>query len=760
MSEHVEIARLTRAFEKARIRAWYWAAESRLTQYLPTLGDASDSSGDSDREHPFTEVQLLENIHPDDRERVGSAWNRAFGEHEPYEIEYRRVITGERVRHQHEIGSPEFDGSGRYLGHFGTTQDITERHEAEEALRESETRTRLIADNLPAVIVYFDAEERFQFANETWASWYRRPLSDIAGTRIADIVGASRYERLRPHITAALAGKAQSFAESVETPDGEHRETEVGYVPHLAADGTVAGVFAMAQDVTGRKRAEDALRARELEFRSVMDNSPAAVFLKDTEGRFLQVNRRFEEWYGRAAADVLGKTAYDIHPKEDAEAHTTQDREVLEGMRVVEREHQIAFADGKLRDIRVTKFPVIDTAGAFRGVATFDTDITEYKRTADQLRQAQKMEAVGQLTGGVAHDFNNLLAVILGNAELAESQFGDRGLLSDYLATVSRAADRGAELTQRLLAFSRQQALRPKKVDIAALAGSMTALLRRTLGETITIETRAGADIWAVEADPGQLEAAVLNLAINARDAMPGGGRLTIAARNARIGRHAAGTGPDLAPGDYVVLAVGDTGEGMPADVVKRAFDPFFTTKEVGKGSGLGLSMVYGFVIQSGGNVEIESEAGHGTTVRIFLPKAEGRLPREEKGAPGDKPTRGRGETILVVEDDAAVRRLVVKILGSLGYRTIEAENGRCALALLDETPEVDLLFSDMVLPGGMTGLDIAEQARRARPDIKILFMSGYTESGAELANVDVELIAKPFKRAVVAEKVRAVLDR
>ena len=629
------MARLARAFEKARIRAWYWAAENRLTHYLPTKGDGRDSPGRSEREDAFSEARLLQNIHPDDRERVANAWNRAHEEHEPYEIEYRLVSTLDGVRHQHEMSNPEFDESGRYLGSFGTTQDITERHEA-----------------------------------------------------------------------------------------------------------------------------EDALRARELEFRIVMDNSPAAVFLKDMEGRFLQVNQRFEEWYGRATAEVLGKTSYDVFPKEYADPFAAQDREVLESMRVVERELQVPFADGSVRDVRSTKFPVLDTGGMCRGVATFNTDITDHKRTAEQLHQAQKMEAVGQLTGGVAHDFNNLLAVILGNAELADSEFGDDGPLSEYLAAVSQAANRGAELTQRLLAFSRRQALRPREVDIAALAGGMTELLRRTLGEAISIETRTGADIWKVRADPGQLENVVLNLAINARDAMPGGGQLTIESRNTRIGRSVAGTGSDLTPGDYVVLAVGDTGEGMRAEVVERAFDPFFTTKDVGKGSGLGLSMVYGFVKQSGGTVEIESEVGHGTTIRIFLPKSEGHLPREETAAPGDRPPRGRGETVLVVEDDAAVRRLVMNILGSLGYRTIAAENGLGALALIEEIPEVDLLFSDVVLPGGMSGLEIAERAMRSRPDIKVLFMSGYTESGAELADMDVALIEKPFRRAAVAEKVRAALDR
>ena len=689
-----------------------------------------------------------------------SGTSQSFEERVDYPDGTRRDIEIVFVPH---IGSDQ-----RVDGVFVMAQDVTERKQRE---RERHDRETLLTHAVELASlghwIWDEVEDRYVTCSEQMAHIHGFASVEeniaLAGTRASDHQLVHREDRARYEAADAdyLRKKSRFEVEyRIVRRDGEVRHLREVSEPVCDAAGTLIRTIGTTQDITAHKAAEDALRTRELEFRIVMDNSPAAVFLKDMEGRFLQVNQRFEEWYGRAAAEVLGKTSYDVFPKEYADPFAAQDREVLESMRVVERELQVPFADGSVRDVRSTKFPVLDTGGMCRGVATFNTDITDHKRTAEQLHQAQKMEAVGQLTGGVAHDFNNLLAVILGNAELADIEFGDDGPLSEYMATVGQAAGRGAELTQRLLAFSRQQALRPKEVDVAALAAGMTSLLRRTLGETITVETRASADIWTVEVDRGQLENALLNLAINARDAMPSGGHLTIEARNTRIDQRMTETDPGLTPGNYVVLAVGDTGEGMPAAVVARAFDPFFTTKDVGKGSGLGLSMVYGFVKQSGGHVEIESAAGHGTTVRIYLPKSEGGRPANEKDAPSKNPPRGRGETVLVVEDDASVRRLVVNILGELGYRTIDAEDGAGALAILEHSPKIDLLFSDMVLPGGMTGLEIAEQAKRSRPGIKILFMTGYTESRAELADMDVELIGKPFRRTAVAEKVRAALDR
>jgi signal transduction histidine kinase len=346
--------------------------------------------------------------------------------------------------------------------------------------------------------------------------------------------------------------------------------------------------------------------------------------------------------------------------------------------------------DGSKVPVEVSTFHV--DFGDRQIVCSFSRDITERIQAEERLRQAQKMETVGQLTGGIAHDFNNLLAVIYGSAELLEDKIGTD---DPQVRAVIKAAGRGAELTQRLLAYSRQQPLRPQPIDLAELTGGILALLRRTLGETIEIVTDRSPDLWPVLADPGQVENAVLNLAINARDAMPEGGKLTIECTNACLDEAHVAQNPEAAVGDYVVMAVSDTGVGMPDEVREHAFEPFFTTKEVGEGSGLGLSMVYGFAIQSGGHTAIYSEQGRGTTVKLYLPRAEQAL-RPRRTALDGQALSGRGELVLVVEDDSDVRELAVKMLKGLGYRVIDAVEAASARVVLGQE-RVDLVLCDVV---------------------------------------------------------------
>ncbi len=388
--------------------------------------------------------------------------------------------------------------------------------------------------------------------------------------------------------------------------------------------------------------------------------------------------------------------------------------------------------------------------------AAFDQMTTDLERANEQLRQSQKMEAIGQLTGGVAHDFNNLLAVILGNAELLEHRSNDNPSL---VQAILRAATRGAELTHRLTAFSRQQPLQPRPVDLAALVGNMSDILQRTLGETIEIQTAAEPDLWFARADLGQVENSLLNLAINARDAMAGGGTLRIACNNARLSEaHGLGNSEPLL-GDFVVLAVSDTGAGMEESVLERVFEPFFTTKGVGEGSGLGLSMVYGFARQSGGHVTIESAVGQGTTVKLYLPRWEGPADRIEKAASDEIP-RGRGEVVLVVEDDPDVREIAVKILDGLGYSVIEAPSAKTARTALDGADGIDLVLSDVVLPAGASGPAFVQEARARYPGLKAVFMSGHMgAAGARSGLPGPVVLNKPFQRREIAEALRAVLD-
>ncbi|UFW91728.1 PAS domain S-box protein (plasmid) [Bradyrhizobium barranii] len=399
--------------------------------------------------------------------------------------------------------------------------------------------------------------------------------------------------------------------------------------------------------------------------------------------------------------------------------------------------------------------------------ATLEGQVTErteqLRKNEEALRQSQKMEAVGQLTGGVAHDFNNLLQIIMGNLDTLQRNLpSESGRLQRAARKAMTGAQRAATLTQRLLAFSRRQPLDPKPLDVNALVNGLSDMIHRTLGETIDVETVLGAGVWRVEADPAELEAAIINLAVNARDAMTNGGRLTIETSNAHIDEAYVASHTEVVAGQYVAIAVTDTGAGMDSKTVAQAFEPFFTTKAVGKGTGLGLSQVYGFVKQSGGHVKIYSEVGEGTTVKLYLPRLAAQAAGVEQAESTPNPEAGQEETILVLEDDDEVRAYSVETLRELGYRVIEAHDGPSALRLLERQPRVDLLFTDVVLPGGLTGAQVATQAKTLRPALKVLFTTGYARNTIiHHGRLDkgVQLIVKPFSFGDLAAKVRDVLD-
>jgi signal transduction histidine kinase len=422
------------------------------------------------------------------------------------------------------------------------------------------------------------------------------------------------------------------------------------------------------------------------------------------------------------------------------------------------------LADAALREIDERKRA---QAALLELNATLERQVEERTRqlrtSEEALRQSQKMEAIGQLTGGVAHDFNNLLQVITGNLEVLQRNLPpESGRLQRAAAHAMTGAHRAASLTQRLLAFARRQPLDPKPIDVNALVSGMSEMLHRSLGETVSVETVRGAGLWPVEADPNELEAAILNLAVNARDAMLGGGRLTIETANAHIDEAYAAVNAEVLPGQYVSIAVSDTGKGMDANTVLRAFEPFFTTKPTGQGTGLGLSQVYGFAKQSGGHVKIYSEPEHGTTVKIYLPRLVKDVSAQEQAEELPLPEGDLGETVLVVEDDEQVRAISADALRDLGYRVLEAADGPAALRMLEQDMTIDLVFTDVVLPGGMTGADVAAGAQKLRPGIKVLFTTGYARNAIiHHGRLDkgVQLITKPFSLSELAEKVRGVLD-
>jgi CheY-like chemotaxis protein/nitrogen-specific signal transduction histidine kinase len=393
-------------------------------------------------------------------------------------------------------------------------------------------------------------------------------------------------------------------------------------------------------------------------------------------------------------------------------------------------------------------------------------DLTERKAAEERAQQSQKMEGIGQLTGGVAHDFNNLLTIIIGNLEALQRHLRDDGVDVDRLKRSADNAMRGARraesLTQRLLAFSRQQPLEPKPVDVGRLVTGMSDLLRRTLGEQISVETVLAGGLWRAMADPNQLEIAILNLAVNARDAMSRGGKLTLETANVHLDDRYAAAQVDVLPGQYVMLAVSDNGEGMPPEVKAKAFDPFFTTKDIGHGTGLGLSQVYGFVKQSRGHVKIYSEAGQGTTIKIYLPRDGTPAPDAEEEMVRPVMRGKTRETILVVEDDEDVRSYSIDSLRDLGYSVLEASNARMALQMLESHPEVAVLFTDVGLPGGMNGRQLVEEAKKHYPHLRVLFTTGYARNAIVhdgRLDAGVELLTKPFSQAALSEKLRDIID-
>ena len=417
--------------------------------------------------------------------------------------------------------------------------------------------------------------------------------------------------------------------------------------------------------------------------------------------------------------------------------------------------------EGGLRRIAWRNTAIRDDTNAITTTLSSGLDITEQLAAEEALLQAQKMDAIGKLTGGIAHDFNNLLAIILGNLDLIHERLPEGSDLTRLVRPATTAAERGAELTARLLAFSRKQPLKPKTVNLNQLLGDMTELLRRSLGETISIRVNTDEDIWPCEVDPVQMQSVVLNLAVNARDAMPQGGRLTIETANRYLDQDETAANPEILPGDYVHLAVSDNGTGMSTDVLERVFEPFFTTKRMGEGTGLGLSITYGFVKQSGGHVKIDSEPDKGSTINIYLPRVSDGVQAGAARSRRDRVPTGAGEHVLVVEDDPDVRDLAVRLLGELGYHTMEAGDGPAALTMLDGSDDISLLVTDVVLPGGMGGDQLAKKIKERRPSVGVLYMSGYSENAIldhGKPDADVHLLQKPFRKSELARKVNEAL--
>jgi PAS domain S-box-containing protein len=687
--------------------------------------------------------------------------------------------------------SPVPDEQGGIGGVLCIVSETTERVESERRTKDSETRFKAMADSVDQMIWSALPDGFHDYYNRRWYEYTGVPEGSTDGEAWNGMFHPDDRDNAWGVWRRSLeTGEPYHIEYRLRHRSGAYRWVLGRAQPVRDAAGAILRWYGTCTDIHDLKMAEEEVRESEARFRRIADSTPVAMWVTRIDRKRDFVNQAYVDFLGisrEAAVDFDWRTI--IHP-DDMARILAESVAGEAGLRTFQLEGRYRGASGDYRWLRSVSQPRFGPDGAHVGFIGAAYDITEAKeaeaalrelnqslearieaailereRAEEALRQAQKMEAVGQLTGGIAHDFNNLLTVIAGNLDLVARRLGPGAdpRVVKAIGSAAVGADRAATLTQRLLAFSRRQPLAPKPIDPNALVAGMTDLLHRTLGETIEVETRLSAGICRIEADPHQLESAILNLAVNARDAMPEGGRLAIETSAAHVDAAEAAT-QGLEAGTYAAICVSDSGTGMDADTASRAIEPFFTTKDVGKGTGLGLSMVYGFVKQSGGHLRIESAPGEGTRVHIYLPRFTAEAPEEEQAEAAAAPRGGGDEIVLVCEDDHDVRAYTVELLGELGYKVLEAPDGAATLRIVeDQAQRIDLLFTDVVLPGGMSGAELASEARRLRPGLRILYTTGYARDAiVHEGRLDpgIELVAKPFAFAELAARVRDVLDR
>jgi len=635
----------------------------------------------------------------------------------------------------------------------------------QQLLQRSEEKFHSLIQTAAAAILVLSPQLELLECNYEAERVFGRRRKQLVGRNYFEAFGRERRGGLTAsHFRDVLSGRTiRGIEERVTRPDRTERVLLWNMSRLIDSDDEPLGLVAVAQDITERQQAEEALREREARLSSIISTAPDAIITIDEQGIVQSFSGSAEALFGYAAGEVIGHNVSMLMPephrsKHDgyiSRYHRTGEKRIIGIGRQVEAKRK----DGTIFPIELAVGEV--RVGNTRIYTGFIRDITARAKLEQELRHAQRMEAIGQLTGGLAHDFNNLLTVITGNLEMLEARLSDEDSRS-LLTEAQDAAELGAKLANRLLAFGRRQPLNPKPINLSQIAGGMADLLNRSLGELIRLETRLAADLPLTMADPGQVENALLNLAINARDAMPDGGRLLIETSEAEIDRDMLATSIGVKPGSYAMMAVSDTGIGMTAEVRQHAFEPFFTTKGPGGGSGLGLSMVYGFVKQSGGHIQIYSEVGRGTTVRLYLPIVEVDIDVAARPA-SLVPAPGVRKTILVVEDDPRVRRVSVRRLKELGFEVVEVDNALAAIEFLDRGDIVDLVFTDIVMPGGMTGVDLATEVRRRRPGLPVLFTSGYADPatfGTDILTTRDGWLSKPYSRNDLASKLAELLGR
>jgi PAS domain S-box-containing protein len=656
--------------------------------------------------------------------------------------------------------TPIRDERGQVTGALAMLTDITERKRAEQLVRLQATALES-ADN--AILIS---------GPDGVISWVNRAFTTLTGYKSEEVLGQNpRILKSGQHDHAfyesmwktLLTGQVWHGEIVNLRKDGTRYVEEQTITPVVNEAGKITNFIAIKQDITERKRAEEAVKQAEEKYRSIFDNAVEGIFQSTIEGSFISVNPAMARILGYDSAEELIANRADIEtqhyvdPDRRAElVRMLAERGVVKGYEceVYRKDRSKLWTVENVRAIRDKSGSVLYYEGSIE-------DIAERKTLEEQLRQSQKLEGIGMLAGGIAHDFNNLLTVITGYSDLTLLQLRDEDPLHRNITEVKKAAERASALTRQLLAFSRKQVLQPRVLDLNAVISELEKLLRRLIGEDIGFRTVLESDLGNVKADPGQIEQILMNLAINARDAMPNGGELTIETANIYLDEDYAKSHLDVSPGPYVMFALSDTGMGIDQQTQARIFEPFFTTKEAGKGTGLGLSTVYGIVKQSGGNIWVYSEVGRGTTFKVYLPRVDEGAPKYERRIEMESDVLG-SETVLVAEDEEMVRKLARRVLEMFGYQVLEAANGGSALLICERHNEpIHLLVTDVIMPE-MSGRDLADRLAQLRPGIKVLYMSGYTDDAIVHQGVldeGANYIQKPFATDALVRKVREVLD-
>ena len=690
-----------------------------------------------------------------DRSRIEALFNACVQNGDSFDDEFQLKSTDGQVRWVRVAARAQRDRHGHIVRVQGAFQDVSAHKDTQRQLIESAQTWRRLAEAMPFIVWTTDARGDIDYISPA--------VTQLSGMPQRDALGEGWLDLLHPEDRDSAASVWAEAVHSRQVYENVFRLRGANglYRWHLARaikqqihPGQDQAWCGTAVDIDAQVELErHAVDARN-RYEAVLESTNDAVLALDANWCVTVINSRAAALLQRERHALVGRLVWDEFPQARGSRFQSEYERCQREQVTVQFEEYFTPL-GAL--FEVTAYP-----GQDGGVTIFFRDVTEPRRSAEQLRQLQRLEAIGQLTGGVAHDFNNLLTVVMGNAEMLRNQSVEGSTERELVDTISDAAARGAAMTQRLLAFARKQTLSPQPVDVNKLVGEMEPLLRRSLGEHISIEVARARELWPALVDSGQLENALLNLAINARDAMPEGGRLVIETRNSHLDTTYADMNPGVHKGDYVMLTVTDTGCGMTREVQQRLFEPFFTTKPKGQGTGLGLSMVHGFVKQSSGHVAVYSEPGQGTAVNIYLPRAD-TIPTERLAPASEEVPRGHGELVLLVEDDDLVRNFASAHLHSLGYRTLAAANGQAALGLFKQHPGIDLLFTDVVMPGGMSGRELADRIQTLRPELPVLYTSGYTENAiVHQGRLDagVILLTKPYRRGELARILRRALTR